>query len=238
MNNSEWFAVSLRDAALAVLGRNLTKDEENEFLNFAAAIGGNNAKDFLYMTLSYHKAALKVQSETEKMQETMNVSVAKIDDSLKRVVDEHEKLKDEVKAQFKDTIRKATEEIMKENIASMKNSMDDHAKEILDKNKEYFSLRVAIMLIVALGIACGISYIFGAFGFQYVVGPERGFIARVIGALTNLKLGWWVLYATFACGVTWGVENWQDILHVKEYQIKAITFAAVGLILLLAALYA
>lgn len=239
--SDQLYMVKVRDAALSLLKRPLTKEEETEFLEFGTAVGVNNAQDFMHMMLIYHRAAQKIQVATENMEERNKVQTAKIDAELTRIVEEHEKLRDEIKMQFLGTIENATKQAMETNIESMKRAMDEHAMEVVGKHRDLYAIRVAVVFIVILGVTSAISYMFGAFGFRYYHAAETsggsGAIRQVIGAVTGMKTGWWMLFAALTCGFTWIYEHWLDILHVKSYRIKGFFILSVALLILAATLY-
>lgn len=230
---SERFVIKLRETALAVLKRPLTVEEENQFLSYQSASGrGDDLGDLLYMLLVCHQAATKVEDQAVRLETQTNVAVSRITKALS----EYEKLKKEINTQFVSTIRDAAETAMQENVENMKTEMAEHAKKILEGEKEFLRLRIVLTAVLVLGIIAAFSYTLGALNVVLLSGSggSKNPLSMAIGAVVNIKIGWWMIFVTAVWGSIWVYENWQNVKSINMYRLKAIGVVALWGFLLLA----
>lgn len=223
------FLARVNDAARTILKRDLSDSEVREYVEMADSIGYDVMKEMAFLYLINQRSNHNIELRTEELTTTAAKAVDTIKDALsdvtnegRNIVEEHKKFRDAIDEQFKETVAKACEDTLK----NMTDIVQERAEELFNKEREFFSLRVNINLVIVMGFVAALSYTLGVGG----VNLDRGGIM----AFTQIRAGWFMLFSAIACTATWLYDRRLDIRRDKKLWAALAGMLLAILILILA----
>jgi hypothetical protein len=185
------FSKTLKEAALAILKRELTEDERVEFLDLAGTLGMNNVEDYLYMLMVFKRHEDRLNERFDDM----TVLSTKIDETLT------------------DSIERILGEGAKRIGTDMGDEIAEKARGVLTAFGEYHLLRGRTILAGFLSVTFALAYRLGEVGVLNAAPP-----GSTLEAFLFLPAGWSVFFCGATYTFLWAGDHWKAIKRKTLYK--------------------
>jgi hypothetical protein len=196
------FDAALKDAASAILKRELTDGERAELRELAGTIGMGSVEDYLYMLMVFKRSEDRIKA-----------GLASFEDSLGKRFDEISVLEKRMES----SIENAAEKILRERAGDIGRdigmSVIEGAKELLGANGEYQFLRGQVWIICLMSLTASLSYWLGS------ANVIRGGGMGPLEILLMLPSGWLALICSSMYAYMWVWDHWGLVKSSIRYKL-------------------
>jgi hypothetical protein len=197
------FDRALKDAASAILKRELTDEERMEFRDLSDTLGMGSVEDYLYMLMIF-----------KRNEDRISEKLGSFGEEIGKRFGEMAALSEKIDETLDSSIRKILGEGAREIGRDMGEHVAEGAKEILRESGDYHFLRGQVWVVFCLSLLAAISYWLGSANVLKAAGNSNP-----MDILMGLPSGWLAFICGSVYAYMWSWDHWKLVKGSAYYKL-------------------